>query len=142
MGNHSIDCDVCGNDLRGLSGGCAPGCPDNNAKFNGLPLHEKKALWQQIKAEREVEPGTDVEGEEHQILKWETYDPEYAFRADLPLFGSVRVERLGTRGWMINWSVPGYSSTLIEGERPDAEVAKSLANAHVKKVLEEFLSIK
>jgi hypothetical protein len=30
MGNHTVDCDECGWDLRGLSGGHAPDCPTRN----------------------------------------------------------------------------------------------------------------
>jgi hypothetical protein len=30
MGNHTVDCDDCGWDLRGLSGGHAPDCPTRN----------------------------------------------------------------------------------------------------------------
>ena len=31
MGNHTVDCDVCGQNLRGLSGGHASGCPGERA---------------------------------------------------------------------------------------------------------------
>jgi len=32
MGNHTVDCDFCGQDLRGLSGGHAFGCPNTAEK--------------------------------------------------------------------------------------------------------------
>ena len=42
MGNHSIDCVVCGNDLRGLSGGCAPYCPGDGA--SSLAIEQFKSI--------------------------------------------------------------------------------------------------
>jgi hypothetical protein len=57
-------------------------------------------------------------------LDWECLDPDYCHRAPAPLFGNIRVERHGAkRGWSVNWSVSGYSASLIAGEWPDAEAA-------------------
>ncbi len=68
-------------------------------------------------------------------LNWECLDPDYCHRAPAPLFGNIRVERHGsTRGWSVNWSVPGYSASLIAGEWPDAEAAKRAAETHVASV--------
>ncbi|MEP3669333.1 MAG: hypothetical protein ABJN42_21660 [Roseibium sp.] len=52
MGNHSVECDDCGADLRGLSGGCEPYCPSRNggrrqtpepAKIDPLPTGAQTA---------------------------------------------------------------------------------------------------
>ena len=68
-------------------------------------------------------------------LTWECLDAEFAHRAPAPLFGTIRVERRHTQGpWEINWSVPGHSAKLIEGEWPDAETAMRAAEAHVASV--------
>lgn len=40
MSNHSIDCRICSEDLRGLSGGHMPFCPRQDAS-----LEEKIKFW-------------------------------------------------------------------------------------------------
>lgn len=68
-------------------------------------------------------------------LNWECLHADVAHRAPAPLFGSIRVERRHSRaGWEVNWSVPGYSARLIEGEWPDADAAMRAAEAHVASI--------
>ncbi len=45
MANHTIDCEVCGEDLRGLGGGCAPGCPDSKWEYRHLSIEEKREMF-------------------------------------------------------------------------------------------------
>ena len=48
-------------------------------------------------------------------LVWECLDGKH-FRAKAPLFGYIRVERWSEdMPWEVNWSVPGFTSTLIDG---------------------------
>ena len=42
MGNHTVECGVCGEDLRGLTGGCASGCPGTN-----VDIEIKIKYWQE-----------------------------------------------------------------------------------------------
>lgn len=73
-------------------------------------------------------------------MNWECLDQDYCFRASAPLFGNIRVERHGeTRPWSINWSVPGYSNTLIEGEWDSSEAAMKAAEDHVFASIMQFL---
>lgn len=66
-------------------------------------------------------------------LQWECLHEERCFRAPAPLFGSIRVERFSLADkWEVLWSVPGYCATLIEGEWPNADAAKEVAETHVK----------
>jgi hypothetical protein len=41
MGNHEVNCELCGRDLRGLSGGHAPGCSDEKERQHRYSLWEK-----------------------------------------------------------------------------------------------------
>lgn len=73
-------------------------------------------------------------------LQWETLNPNMGFRAPAPLFGFIRVERYREEdGWEINWSAPGYTDTLLEGEWPDAESAKQHVETHVREVSRMFI---
>jgi hypothetical protein len=59
------------------------------------------------------------------MLEWRTLNPDFAFVAPAPLFGSIRVERYGTdEPWEINYSVPGYCAKLVDGQWPSAASAK------------------
>lgn len=65
-------------------------------------------------------------------LTWECLSPDCCYRSEAPLFGNIRVERNGVNDlWSVNWSVPGYSATLVEGEWPDAHSAMGAAERHV-----------
>ncbi|MBW3243304.1 hypothetical protein KUV57_11410 [Epibacterium sp. DP7N7-1] len=67
---------------------------------------------------------------------WECLSPETCYRAEAPLFGNIRVERNGTKKlWSVNWSVPGYSASLINGDWPDAHSAMGAAEHHVRVAL-------
>ena len=63
-------------------------------------------------------------------LVWESLSGSGQFyRANAPLFGSVRVENYG-RGFNVLWSVPGYCDTLVPGSFASAEAAQAAAQAH------------
>jgi hypothetical protein len=47
MGNHTVDCPVCKEDLRGSS--CETGCPDNDRRYDKYSLKEKKEIWKKMK---------------------------------------------------------------------------------------------
>lgn len=75
------------------------------------------------------------------ILSWEILDPERALKAEAPLFGSIRVERYSTDSdWQVNWSVPGYCNTLIEGGWPSALDAQRAAEEFVERKLIDVLT--
>jgi len=44
MSNHSIDCEICGEDLRGLGGGHDPLCPMPKDSFYIIDKHHKEGL--------------------------------------------------------------------------------------------------
>lgn len=67
-------------------------------------------------------------------LKWEALS-ERAYRADAPLFGSIRVEKYKGDCWSVDWSAPGISDTLIEGEWSTREAAMKAAEEHVTSAL-------
>jgi hypothetical protein len=67
-------------------------------------------------------------------LQWQTLS-ERAYRADAPLFGSIRVENYKGHCWSVNWSAPGISDTLIEGEWDTPEAAMRAAEDHVSSEL-------
>lgn len=74
-------------------------------------------------------------------LVWECLQEGRSHRAPAPLFGSIRVERYSDDGrWSVNWSVPGYSNTLVEGDWPDADAAKAAAQTHVSAALARALT--
>ena len=63
-------------------------------------------------------------------LEWEMLSESGQFyRANAPLFGSVRVENYGG-GFNVLWSVPGYCDTLVPGRFVSAELAQAAAQAH------------
>lgn len=73
------------------------------------------------------------------MLEWE--QTRYnSYRAELPVYGTVRVENYGGKSWGVNVSVPGYSTTLVEGAFPSAEQAKAAADEFVAKKVRAFLS--
>lgn len=43
VSNHSVDCAICGEDLRGLSGGHAAMCPDQGNR--GVTYEQAKEYW-------------------------------------------------------------------------------------------------
>lgn len=43
MSNHDVQCETCREDLRGLTGGHASGCPENGNRF---PIKEEKDIYQ------------------------------------------------------------------------------------------------
>ncbi len=47
-------------------------------------------------------------------LNWEHLGGDH-YRAKCPLFGNLRIERYGG-DFMVNWSVPGFCDSFIEGE--------------------------
>lgn len=58
------------------------------------------------------------------------------YRADAPLFGSIRAESYnGGTEWLVNWSAPGISDTLIEGEWDNPEAAMKAAEDHVSSAI-------
>lgn len=70
------------------------------------------------------------------VLTWECLQEDFAYRAEAPLFGSIRVERYSPDAqWEINWSVPGYSEKLVKGSWPTAEAAMRAASDHVSAVM-------
>jgi hypothetical protein len=64
-------------------------------------------------------------------LVWEALDSSGGyFRAAAPLFGTIRIERLGVdRPFFVSWSVPGFCAAFIKGEFPTVEAAKAAAQA-------------
>lgn len=60
-------------------------------------------------------------------LEWELLGGR-SWRAKALLFGSFRVERYAD-GYIVMWSVPGYSDAFVEGRWPTAEEAKAAAQA-------------
>lgn len=62
-----------------------------------------------------------------------------AWHAPAPLFGRIRVEDYGSGLWLVNYSVPGFCDTFVEGEFPSAEQAKAAAQERVALRLREFL---
>lgn len=73
------------------------------------------------------------------MLEWEPLRSG-GYRAELPVYGSVRVENYGGQSWGVGVSVPGYSTTLVEGAFPSAEQAKAAAQEFVAKKVRVFLS--
>lgn len=70
-------------------------------------------------------------------LQWEVLQENFSHRAPAPLFGSIRVERYASfKPWLINWSVPGFSDTLIEGKWENLNDAKRAAEKHVRAAYE------
>jgi hypothetical protein len=67
-------------------------------------------------------------------LAWQALS-ELSYRADAPLFGSIRVEKYKGNAWSVDWSAPGISDTLIEGEWDTPETAMKAAEDHVSSAL-------
>lgn len=63
-------------------------------------------------------------------LEWEEIDDGKAFRAFLPIIGSVRVEPYGCCGWWeVLWSMPGQCDKLIPDVFDNPNDAKAAAQA-------------
>lgn len=73
------------------------------------------------------------------MLEWEQLRHN-TYRADLPVYGSVRVENFGGESWGVSVSVPGFSTTLVEGAFPSADQAKAAAQEFVANKVRAFLS--
>lgn len=73
------------------------------------------------------------------MLEWEKTGYGH-YRANLPVYGTVRIENYGGKSWGVNVSVPGYSTTLVEGAFPSADQAKAAADEFVAKKVRAFLS--
>lgn len=59
----------------------------------------------------------------------------YSYRADAPLFGSIRIESYDYKKWAINWSCPGYSDTFVPGCFSSLKAAQAAANEHHRAAL-------
>ena len=75
---------------------------------------------------------------EIKLLEWEKLGDGSAYRAPLPIFGSLRVEKWGGN-WEIVWSVPGYCCTFTEGVFGTADEAKAAAQADFEDRIRAFL---
>lgn len=73
------------------------------------------------------------------MLEWEQLSYN-TYRADLPVYGSVRVENFGGKSWGVSVSVPGFSTTLVRGAFPSADQAKAAAQEFVANKVRAFLS--
>jgi hypothetical protein len=49
--------------------------------------------------------------------------------ADAPLFGRIRIKKY-LEGFIVTYSVPGFSGALIPGKFPSVEAAIAAANTH------------
>ena len=70
-------------------------------------------------------------------LVWE-HANDYLFLSELFIFGIIRVEKYGS-GWQVNWSMPGFSGTFVEGEFDTADEAKTAAQADYERRILEAL---
>lgn len=63
-------------------------------------------------------------------LEWDELNDGEAFRAFLPIIGSVRVEPYGCCGWWeVLWSMPGQCDKLIPDVFDNPDDAKAAAQA-------------
>lgn len=69
-------------------------------------------------------------GQQVRALEWDEIDDGKAFRALLPIIGSVRVEPYGCCGWWeVLWSMPGQCDKLIPDVFDNPDEAKAAAQA-------------
>lgn len=68
-------------------------------------------------------------------LVWEDFG-DVVFVARAVLFGNIRVEQFGRDDtWIVCFSVPGYSDTLIDGEWPTPDAAKAAAQTEYEALI-------
>jgi hypothetical protein len=72
-------------------------------------------------------------------LIWEHLGGDH-YRAMCPLFGNLRIERYGG-DYMVNWSVPGYCASFIEGEFDTFAAAVEATQAEYERRLSEVLNL-
>jgi len=65
------------------------------------------------------------EGWKIKPLEWVSNGP-WCWRAPAPLFGSIRVENF-CEGWIVSWSVPGFTDEFAAGKWQSGEEAKAAA---------------
>lgn len=72
-------------------------------------------------------------------LIWERLGGDH-YRAKCPLFGNLRIERYGG-DFMVNWSVPGYCNSFIEGEFATLSAAAEATQIEYERRLSAVLNV-
>ena len=94
-----------------------------------LVTTSRQAIHEVVDAYRALRDELDAARSERvKPLEWEDLG-DRCHRAKAPLFGSIRAEAYGSGVYYVNWSVPGYCDTFVEGGFGSLKAAKAAAQA-------------